>query len=292
MVFKSPGANVISTVDNIPRRSCPSCRPPSRRPSSCRSSLDRTLTIRASVKDVTRTLIISIALVILVVFFFLREVRSTLIPSVSVPLSLMGTFGVMYMLGYTLDNLSLMALTISTGFVVDDAIVVIENISRHLEEGMSPFAAAMKGSREIGFTVLSMSTSLIAVFIPILLMGGIVGRLFREFAVTLSAPSVSLVVSLTTTPMLSAKFLEAAQRDRKGWFYRRRARTSPASPTSTPAACAGCSPPGPHLVVFLSPSSSTSISSSSSPRASSRSRTPAASARPDPRPAGHQLHSP
>jgi multidrug efflux pump len=183
-------------------------------------ALDRTTTIRASVRDVTRTLVISIMLVILVVFLFLREVRSTLIPTVAVPLSLLGTFAVMYLLGYTLDNLSLMALTISTGFVVDDAIVVIENISRHLEEGMSPFEAAMVGSKEIGFTVLSMSTSLIAVFIPILLMGGIVGRLFREFAVTLSvAIMVSLVVSLTTTPMLSAKFLEAHNKRRHGWFY-------------------------------------------------------------------------
>jgi len=156
-----------------------------------------------------------------VVFLFLREVRSTLIPTVAVPLSLLGTFAVMYLLGYTLDNLSLMALTISTGFVVDDAIVVIENISRHLEAGMKPYKAAMVGSKEIGFTVLSMSTSLIAVFIPILLMGGIVGRLFREFAVTLSvAIMVSLVVSLTTTPMLSAKFLEAHNKRRHGWFYR------------------------------------------------------------------------
>jgi multidrug efflux pump subunit AcrB len=172
------------------------------------------------VRDVTRTLIISIVLVILVVFVFLREVRSTLIPSVSVPLSLLGTFGVMYMLGYTLDNLSLMALTISTGFVVDDAIVVIENISRHLEDGMTPFEAAMVGSKEIGFTVVSMSTSLIAVFIPILLMGGIVGRLFREFAVTLTvAILMSLVVSLTTTPMLSAKFLEAHSKRKHGRFY-------------------------------------------------------------------------
>ncbi len=183
--------------------------------------LDHTTTIRASVKDVTRTLIISIVLVILVVFAFLRETRSTLIPSVSVPLSLLGTFGVMYLLGYTLDNLSLMALTISTGFVVDDAIVVIENISRHLEEGLSPFRAAMEGSKEIGFTVLSMSTSLVAVFIPILLMGGLVGRLFREFAVTLSvAIGVSLLVSLTTTPMLSAKFLKPYSNVNKGWFYR------------------------------------------------------------------------
>jgi multidrug efflux pump len=220
VVFKAPNANVISTVDNV-LKILPNLQasiPPS---IHLQTVLDRTTTIRASVKDVTRTLIISIVLVILVVFVFLREVRSTLIPSVSVPLSLLGTFGIMYMLGYTLDNLSLMALTISTGFVVDDAIVVIENISRHLEDGMSPFEAAMTGSREIGFTVLSMSTSLIAVFIPILLMGGIVGRLFREFAVTLSAAiGVSLVVSLTTTPMLSAKFLKPHDEVHKGWFYR------------------------------------------------------------------------
>ena len=218
-VFKSPGANVISTVDNVlemlPRLQA--SIPPAIK---LQVALDRTTTIRASVKDVTRTLVISIVLVILVVFVFLREVRSTLIPSVSVPLSLLGTFGIMYLLGYTLDNLSLMALTISTGFVVDDAIVVIENISRHLEDGMSPYDAAMLGSKEIGFTVLSMSTSLIAVFIPILLMGGIVGRLFREFAVTLSAAIlVSLVVSLTTTPMLSAKFLKAHSGKKKSWFY-------------------------------------------------------------------------
>ena len=219
-VFKAPSANVIQTVDSI-LALLPQLQasiPPSIK---LQVVLDRTLTIRASVKQVTNTLVISIVLVILVVFFFLREIRSTLIPSVSVPLSLMGTFGVMYMLGYTLDNLSLMALTISTGVVVDDAIVVIENISRHLEAGLSPFAAAMRGSREIGFTVLSMSTSLIAVFIPILLMGGIVGLLFREFAVTLSvAIAISLVVSLTTTPMLSAKFLKPHNEISKGWFYR------------------------------------------------------------------------
>jgi multidrug efflux pump len=220
VVFKAPGANVIDTVDRV-LKILPNLQasiPPSIK---LQKVLDRTTTIRASVRDVTRTLILSTLLVILVVFVFLRETRSTLIPSVSVPLSLLGTFGVMYMLGYTLDNLSLMALTISTGFVVDDAIVVIENISRHLEEGLSPLDAALKGSREIGFTVLSMSTSLIAVFIPILLMGGIVGRLFREFAVTLSvAIAVSLVVSLTTTPMLSAKFLQPHSELRKGWFYR------------------------------------------------------------------------
>jgi multidrug efflux pump len=220
MVFKSPGANVISAVDNI-LKIVPTLQASIPQAIKLNVALDRTTTIRASVKDVTRTLIVSIVLVILVVFVFLREVRSTLIPSVSVPLSLMGTFGIMYLLGYTLDNLSLMALTISTGFVVDDAIVVIENISRHLEDGMSPYRAAMLGSKEIGFTVVSMSTSLIAVFIPILLMGGIVGRLFREFAVTLSAAiMVSLVVSLTTTPMLSAKFLEAHNKRKHGAIYR------------------------------------------------------------------------
>jgi len=219
VVFKSPGANVIQTVDNV-LGMLPTLQASIPPAIKINVALDRTTTIRASVRDVTRTLVISILLVIMVVFLFLREVRSTLIPSVSVPLSLLGTFGVMYLLGYTLDNLSLMALTISTGFVVDDAIVVIENISRHLESGLTPFEAAMKGSKEIGFTVLSMSTSLIAVFIPILLMGGIVGRLFREFAVTLSAAILmSLVVSLTTTPMLSAKFLRPHSEGKHGRFY-------------------------------------------------------------------------
>jgi multidrug efflux pump len=220
IVFKNSTANVIQTVDNV-KTMLPRLQASIPPAINVHIALDRTVTIRASVKDVTRTLMISILLVILVVFLFLREVRSTLIPTVAVPLSLLGTFAVMYLLGYTLDNLSLMALTISTGFVVDDAIVVIENISRHLESGLSPFAAAMVGSKEIGFTVVSMSTSLIAVFIPILLMGGIVGRLFREFAVTLSvAILVSLVVSLTTTPMLSAKFLESHGRRKHGRFYR------------------------------------------------------------------------
>jgi hydrophobe/amphiphile efflux-1 (HAE1) family protein len=220
IVFKNSTANVNETVDNV-KAMLPRLQASIPPAIQLHIALDRTVTIRASVKDVTRTLMISIVLVILVVFLFLREVRSTLIPTVAVPLSLLGTFAVMYLLGYTLDNLSLMALTISTGFVVDDAIVVIENISRHLEAGMTPFDAAMVGSKEIGFTVVSMSTSLIAVFIPILLMGGIVGRLFREFAVTLSvAILVSLVVSLTTTPMLSAKFLEAHGQRKHGRFYR------------------------------------------------------------------------
>ena len=220
IVFKQTGANVISTVDNV-LKILPTLQASIPKAIKLQVVLDRTSTIRASVKEVTRTLIISIFLVILVVFLFLREGRSTLIPSVSVPLSLLGTCGVMYLLGYSLDNLSLIALTISTGFVVDDAIVVVENITRHLEEGMTPFDAAMLGSREIGFTVLSMSTSLVAVFIPILLMGGILGRLFREFAVTLSvAIGMSLVVSLTTTPMLAAKFLKPFSERSKGWFFR------------------------------------------------------------------------
>jgi len=182
--------------------------------------VDRTTTIRASVSDVEITLIISIFLVILVVFFFLRNWRSTLIPAVVVPVSLIGTFGIMYLFGYSLDNLSLMALTISTGFVVDDAIVVIENVARHLEKGLAPMEAALEGAKEIGFTVLSISLSLVAVFIPILLMGGIVGRLFREFAVTLSvAILVSLVISLTTTPMMCALLLQHDRPEDHGRLY-------------------------------------------------------------------------
>ncbi len=217
--YKSPGANVIDTVDQIDAL-LPALRASISPAINMRVTLDRTVTIRASVKEITRSLLISVMLVVLVVFLFLREGRATIIPSVSVPLSLAGTFAAMYMMGYTVDNLSLMALTISTGFVVDDAIVVIENISRHIEAGMSAFDATMLGSREVGFTVLSMSLSLIAVFIPILLMNGIVGRLFREFAIVLSvAILVSLVVSLTTTPMLSATFLRRHDPASKGWFY-------------------------------------------------------------------------
>jgi multidrug efflux pump len=220
VIFKIPGANVIDAVDSVmaemPRLQA--AIPPTIK---INVAVDRTTTIRSSVHDVEISLIVSVVLVVLVVFLFLREVWATLIPSVAVPLSLVGTFGVMYLLGYTIDNLSLMALTISTGFVVDDAIVVIENITRYLEKGMKPFDAAMQGSKEIGFTVLSMSTSLIAVFIPILLMGGIVGKLFREFAVTLSvAIAVSLLVSLTTTPMLCAHFLKARDESRHGPIYR------------------------------------------------------------------------
>ncbi len=206
-VFRQPGANMIETVDRITAL-LPQLRASISPSLHLNVAVDRTTTIRASVHDVEVALSISIILVIFVVFAFLRNVWATIIPSVAVPLSLIGTFGVMYLCHYSLDNLSLMALTISTGFVVDDAIVVIENITRHMENGMKPLEATMKGASEIGFTVLSMSTSLVAVFIPILLMGGIVGRLFREFAVVLSvAIGVSLLISLTTTPMMCARFL-------------------------------------------------------------------------------------
>lgn len=220
IVFRQPGANIIDTVDGV-RAAIPFLQASMNPAIKLSVVMDRTTTIRSSVSDVQHTLVISIILVVLVVFAFLRTIRSTVIPGIAVPLSLVGTFGVMYLLGYSLDNLSLMALTISTGFVVDDAIVVVENITRHLEAGMKPFQAALLGSKEIGFTVLSMSTSLVAVFIPILLMGGIVGRLFREFAVTLSvAIGVSLVVSLTTTPMMGAKLLRIDHEKKHNWAYR------------------------------------------------------------------------
>jgi multidrug efflux pump len=207
-IFRQPGANMIDTVDRI-TAVLPLLRASINPSMHLNVIIDRTTTIRASVHDVEIALVISIALVIFVVFAFLRNGWATLIPSVAVPLSLIGTFGVMYLCNYSLDNLSLMALTICTGFVVDDAIVVIENIARHIEAGMQPYEAAMKGASEIGFTVISMSTSLVAVFIPILLMTGIVGRLFREFAVVLSvAIGVSLFISLTTTPMMCARFLK------------------------------------------------------------------------------------
>jgi multidrug efflux pump len=223
IIFRQPGANIIQTVDRI------SSQLPFLEavlPQGIKSTivLDRTTTIRASVHDVERTLMISIVLVVVVVFIFLRSPRATLIPAVAVPVSLIGTFAVMYLLDYSLDNLSLMALTIATGFVVDDAIVVMENISRHIEDGMEPFAAAFRGAEEIGFTVFSISMSLIAVFIPILMMGGIVGRLFREFAVTLStAILVSMVVSLTTTPTMCAYLLKSHKKEegeKHNWLYR------------------------------------------------------------------------
>ncbi|MGB7195103.1 MAG: efflux RND transporter permease subunit [Collimonas pratensis] len=216
---RQPGANIIETVDEV-RALLPQLRASIPAAINLDVVMDRTPTIRASLRETERTLLISIGLVIMVVFLFLRNGRATLIPAVAVPVSLIGTFGVMYLLGYSLDNLSLMALTIATGFVVDDAIVVLENVSRHIEQGKKPFAAAMLGAKEVGFTVLSMSISLIAVFIPILLMGGIVGRLFREFAVTLSvAIMVSLLVSLTTTPMMCARLLKHEPERKQGRFF-------------------------------------------------------------------------
>jgi multidrug efflux pump len=220
IIFRQPGANIIETVDRV-RAALPALRASIPSAIDTQIVLDRTLTIRASVRDVERSLMISISLVILVVFVFLRSVRATLIPSVAVPASLIGTFGVMYLFHYSIDNLSLMALTISTGFVVDDAIVVIENITRYLEQGMAPMEAALKGASEIGFTVLSISISLVAVFIPILMMGGIVGRLFREFAVVLSvAILVSLGISLTTTPMMCSRLLKNLRDEQHGKAYR------------------------------------------------------------------------
>jgi multidrug efflux pump len=209
LINRQPNANIIETVDRI-QALLPQLRASIPASINLQVALERTTTIRASLREVERTLVISMGLVIMVVFLFLRNFRATLIPAVAVPVSLIGTFSVMYAAGYSLNNLSLMAMTIATGFVVDDAIVVLENVTRHIEEGMSPFEAAIKGSREVSFTVVSMSISLIAVFIPILLMGGIIGRLFREFAVTLSvAILVSLVVSVTTTPMMCARLLRA-----------------------------------------------------------------------------------
>jgi len=221
IISKQPGANVIETVDSV-KELLPQLQASIPAAINLQIGTDRTPTIRASLNEVERTLLISIALVILVVFLFLRNIYSTLIPSIAVPVSLIGTFGVMYLAGYTLDNLSLMALTVATGFVVDDAIVVLENISRHIEAGLAPFQAALLGAKEVGFTVLSMSLSLIAVFIPILLMGGVIGRLFREFAVTLSAAIiVSLFVSLTVTPMMCARLLRSKEELSSGWFYRK-----------------------------------------------------------------------
>ena len=219
IIYRQPNANIIRTVDQI-RALLPQLQAALPGSIDLTVAMDQTTTIRASLGDTQRTLLISVALVIMVVFIFLRNWRATLIPSVAVPISIIGTFGAMYLLGYSLDNLSLMALTIATGFVVDDAIVVMENITRHMEDGMPRLQAALLGAREVGFTVLSISASLIAVFLPILLMAGIVGRLFREFAVTLSmAIVVSLLVSLTTTPMLCSRFLRV-QPEKPGRLFR------------------------------------------------------------------------
>jgi len=220
IIYRQPGANIIETVDRV-RSLLPQLEASIPGAISLSVVMDRTPVIRASLHDVERTLAISVILVILVVFVFIRDVRATLIPSVAVPVSLISTFAVMYVFGYSLDNLSLMALTIATGFVVDDAIVVLENISRYREQGMPPLQAALRGAREITFTVVSMTISLVAVFIPILLLGGMIGRLFREFAVTLSvAILISLVVSLTTTPMMCARLLKPERRVAHGRWYR------------------------------------------------------------------------
>jgi multidrug efflux pump len=219
IINRQPNANIIETVERV-RALLPLLRASIPRAINLDVVLERTSTIRASLFEVERTLLIATALVILVVFLFLRSARATLIPAVAVPVSLVATFGVMYLAGFSLNNLSLMALTIATGFVVDDAIVVLENVSRHIERGLTPFQAALLGAKEVSFTVLSMSLSLIAVFIPILLMGGIVGRLFREFAVTLSvAILVSLAVSLTMTPMMCARLLKAQGERRPGRLF-------------------------------------------------------------------------
>ena len=220
VIFRSPGANIIDTVDRITDL-LPQLAAEIPQDINVKVVVDRSPSIRGSLQDVERTLVISGILVILVVFAFLRSVRGTLIPGVAVVVSIISTFGVMYLLGYSLDNLSLMALTIATGFVVDDAIVVLENITRHLEKGASPLEAAFLGSREIAFTILSMSISLVAVFIPLLLMGGMVGRLFREFAVTLStAILLSMVLSLTTTPMMCATLLRQGKGETHGAAFR------------------------------------------------------------------------
>ena len=220
IINRQPNANIIEVVDNI-TAVLPELRASIPASVDLQVMMERTSTIRASLKEVERTLIISVALVILVVFLFLRNGRATLIPAVAVPISLIGTFAAMYVLGFSLNNLSLMALTIATGFVVDDAIVVLENVSRHIEAGMKPFEAALLGAREVAFTVVSMSVSLVAVFIPILFMGGIVGRLFREFAVTLSvAIGISLVVSLSTTPMMCSLLLRPPSGKKPGRIAR------------------------------------------------------------------------
>jgi multidrug efflux pump len=220
-IQRQPGANIIAVVDRV-KKLLPQLQ--ASLPTAVKVDIltDRTTTIRASVEDVQFTLILTIVLVVLVIFLFLRSTRATIIPALAVPLSIVGTFGVMYLLNYSLNNLSLMALTISTGFVVDDAIVMIENISRYIEEGDSPLQAALKGSEQIGFTIISLTVSLIAVLIPLLFMGDIVGRLFREFAITLAVTIlISAFVSLTLTPMMCAKLLRHQKEDEQGWFYRK-----------------------------------------------------------------------
>ena len=219
-IQRQPGANIIAVVDRI-KALLPQLRSSLPAAVEVRVLTDRTTIIRASVEDVQFSLLLTIALVVMVIFLFLRNLAATIIPSIAVPLSLVGTFAVMYLLGYSLNNLTLMALTISTGFVVDDAIVMIENIARFIEEGMDPLEAALKGSKQIGFTIVSLTVSLIAVLIPLLFMGDVVGRLFREFAVTLAITIlVSAVVSLTLTPMMCARLLKHKPEAQQGRFYR------------------------------------------------------------------------
>src|SRR5438445_6023110 len=220
-IQRQPGANLIQVVDRV-KQLLPQLQ--GTLPTSVEVSVltDRTTTIRASVHDVQLELMLAVVLVVLVIFLFLGSPAATFIPSVAVPVSIIGTFAVMYALGFSLNNLSLMALTIATGFVVDDAVVMIENIARYIEAGDSPLDAALKGSGQIGFTILSLTVSLIAVLIPLLFMGDIVGRLFREFAITLSVSIlVSAVVSLTLTPMMSAKLLRHQKKEEESWFYRK-----------------------------------------------------------------------
>jgi multidrug efflux pump len=220
-IQRQPGANIISVVDRI-KALLPQLKVSIPSAVTVAVLTDRTITIRASVKDVQFELMLTVALVVMVIFLFLRNLAATVIPSIAVPLSIVGTFGVMYLLGYSLNNLTLMALTISTGFVVDDAIVMIENISRYLEEGHTPLRAALRGSEQIGFTIVSLTISLIAVLIPLLFMGDIVGRLFREFAITLAVTIlVSALVSLTLTPMMCAKILRHKPEAEQTWFYRK-----------------------------------------------------------------------
>ena len=246
MIFRQPGANTIEVVDDV-KAMLPQLL--ASFPPSLHVDLmsDRSLAIDASIGDVKFTLVLTIGLVVMVIFLFLRNFWATVIPSIAVPLSLVGTFGVMYPLGYSVNNLTLMALTIAVGFVVDDAIVMIENIVRYIEKGDTPFEAAMKGAGEIGFTIVSITFSLIAVFIPLLLMTGMVGGLFREFAVTVAiAVVMSAVVSLTLTPVMCARFLTARPATSAAGST---ACSRPASMpccASTSAACAGCSPPADH----------------------------------------------
>ena len=220
LLYRQPGANIIEVANRV-RDILPQLQAAVPQAIDVNVVMERTTTIRASIYETERTLLIAMGLVIMVVFIFLRNWRATLIPAMAVPVSLIGTFSAMYLMGYSINNLSLMALIVATGFVVDDAIVVLENVSRHIEKGMAPFQAALLSAKEVGFTVMSISISLIAVFIPVLMMGGIVGRLFREFAVTLSvAILISMVVSLTTTPMMCARLLKGRGEEKHGWLYR------------------------------------------------------------------------